>query len=87
MRTLDKEVFEPLANLEVLLLDSNQLEDINGKVDHEVDNQDIKRDFKNSKTLRLLILIFLLNLTIIKCKPRRFCESSAIIHSFQKIDV
>ena len=45
LRTLDKEVFEPLANLEVLLLDSNQLEDINGKVDHEVDNQDIKRDF------------------------------------------
>ena len=55
LRTLDKEVFEPLANLEVLLLDSNQLEDINGKVDHEVDNQDIKRDFKNSKTLRLEI--------------------------------
>ena len=45
LRTLEKEVFEPLANLEVLLLDSNQLEDINGKVDHEVDNQDIKRDF------------------------------------------
>ena len=45
LRTLDKEVFEPLANLEVLLLDSNQLEDINGKVDHEVDNQDIKRGF------------------------------------------
>ena len=55
LRTLDKEVFEPLANLEVLLLDSNQLEDINGKVDHEVDNQDIKRDFKNSKTLRLFV--------------------------------
>ena len=45
MRTLDKEVFEPLANLEVLLLDSNQLEDINGKVDHEVDNHESKRDF------------------------------------------
>ena len=45
MRTLDKEVFEPLAHLEVLLLDSNQLEDINGNVDHEVDNQDSKRDF------------------------------------------
>ena len=42
LRTLDKEVFEPLAKLEVLLLDSNQLEDINGKVDHEVDNHDIE---------------------------------------------
>merc|ERR1719458_179421 len=30
LRTLDKEVMEPLASLEVLLLDSNQLEDING---------------------------------------------------------
>ena len=31
LRTLDKEVMEPLASLEILLLDSNQLEDINGK--------------------------------------------------------
>ena len=45
LRTLDKEVFEPLAHLEVLLLDSNQLEDINGKVSHEADNHESKRDF------------------------------------------
>ena len=45
LRTLDKEVFEPLAKLEVLLLDSNQLEDINGKVSHEADNHESKRDF------------------------------------------
>ena len=45
LRTLDKEVFEPLAHLEVLLLDSNQLEDINGKVSHAADNHESKRDF------------------------------------------
>ena len=32
LRTLDKEVMEPLASLEILLLDSNQLEDINGNL-------------------------------------------------------
>ena len=35
LRTLDKEVLEPLANLEILLLDSNQLEDINGNFDND----------------------------------------------------
>ena len=32
LRTLDKEVMEPLVSLEILLLDSNQLEDINGNL-------------------------------------------------------
>ena len=35
LRTLDKEVLEPLASLEILLLDSNQLEDINGNFDND----------------------------------------------------
>jgi Leucine-rich repeat (LRR) protein len=32
LRTLEKGMFEPLAKLEVLVLDSNQLEDINGEI-------------------------------------------------------
>ena len=38
LRTLDKEVLEPLASLEILLLDSNQLEDINGNFDNDYHN-------------------------------------------------
>ena len=53
LRTLDKEVFEPLANLEVLLLDSNQLEDINGKVSQKADNHENEEYLLNSKALDL----------------------------------
>ena len=44
LRTLDKEVMEPLASLEVLLLDSNQLEDINGRQWLNVEREQIVFD-------------------------------------------